>query len=191
MVRTVHVSRVFQVDVESQPEVVEELRRLAARGFEIFGPLDLSPCGAAAKPEPEPEPVQSAFAAVFEQICSRSGLKSSEVAALVGVTNQSVCNWRRGACKCPDARMRLLQALLERCLSSEGGHQLKAEAAGAKQAMKLVRRRQTGGKPKASAKRIASLRKEGRTYSEIAKALGVAPSTVYRHVLAAGLTGQL
>ena len=184
MVRTVHVSRVFQVDVESQPEVVEELRRLAARGFEIFGPLDLSPCGAAAKPEPEPEPVPAA-AEIVGQICKRAHLSGAAVAALVGVAPETLYNWRSGSTHCPEARLQSLQSLLDRCLSlPEASRQLRDEATGAQRAMRLAASRGRGRKcPRISVdqrQEIESLRKQGRSARDIAKAVNVSEASVYR-----------
>lgn len=142
MTTTVHVSRTFRVDTDKNPEVLEELRLLAARGFEVLGPIDLTPVSAPVEPEPEPEPSRPEVAEIIEQICRLAHLKGADVAALIGVTKESVYNWKNGNANCPEKRLESLQHLLERCQSlPEASRRLKDEAAGAKQALKLVSRR--------------------------------------------------
>lgn len=185
MVRTVHVSRVFQVDVDSQPEVVEELRRLAARGFEIFGPLDLSPCGGASpKPEKKPEPTpKPRVHEIIDRICERSELSISSVAALLSVAPETLYNWRKLVTKCPEPRLKAIEQLLSRCLALPKGSQtLRDEAEGAKRVWKIAvkPRKRCRAISAELAERIISLRKSGMKVAEVARQAKVSQNSVYK-----------
>jgi predicted transcriptional regulator len=179
MVRTVYVSRVFRVDVESQPEVVEELRRLAARGFDVLGPIDLSPVAAAA-PEPEPEPTPRPREVIDE--LKRLGLGTSGVAALVGVSAGAISNWKSGRHNCDQSRLGCLERLLERAKSGNLDG-LKAEARGARRAVRLAsgKRRRIYAVSESQRATMVDLRSRGSSVSQIAEATGLSQSCVRRN----------
>lgn len=190
MTTTVHVSRTFSVD-PSNPQVLEELRLLAARGFEVLGPLDLTPVKAVAvEPEPKPEPAdpRERVAEILEELKARSNMKGSLVAAMLGVDPSAVYGWRAGSREIPPARLDQLEKLLQRSRSlPEGSTTLSDEATGAAAAAKqflLAGKR----RPKVAVNRlsddkrleVAVLREGGATLAEIARKAGVSLSTVHR-----------
>jgi predicted transcriptional regulator len=178
MVRTVYVSRVFRVDVESQPEVVEELRRLAARGFDVLGPIDLSPVAGAAAAEPEPTPRPRE---VIDEL-KRLGLGTSGVAALVGVSAGAISNWKSGRHNCDQSRLGCLERLLERAKSGNLDG-LKAEARGARRAVRLAsgKRRRIYAVSESQRATMVDLRRRGSSVSQIAEATGLSQSCVRRN----------
>lgn len=196
MTTTVHVSRTFKVDTHRNPEVLEELRLLAARGFEVLGPIDLTPVSPPAKAKPEP--LKSRVAEMFNELADVQGLGAYRVGALMGVTAGSVYNWRRGRMKISAGRLSQLERLLKRSRGLPAGSTtLFDEAQGAIAARRRLARpkpepglpRGKRGRPVSDETRleIAVMRKQGFSVNEIKKSLGVGTSTVYLALKALGV----
>lgn len=185
MTTTVHVSKTFTVNPNDQ-QVLEELRLLAARGFEVLGPLDLTPAKAVAV-EPKTHPRNRASEIIHE--LHAGGLRLYETAALMGVTSSCVAVWKstnarywpKGASA---SRVKELEALLKRSRSlPEGSTALHDEAKGASAAQKRLRAAGRGkGKPLSDEQRLgmAVMKESGSKVTEISKAFGVNRRTVHR-----------
>jgi hypothetical protein len=180
MTTTVHVSRTFRVDTDKNPEVLEDLRLLAARGFEVFGPLDLTPVSASAPPEPEPEPKKNRVVEILAELKERSGLGLESVAVLLGITGPTVWGWKVARRPAPPERFADLERLLKRSRSLPAGStSLRDEARGARKQRRL-QASQRVSLTEDQRLAIGMMREGGATVKSIAGAFGIGTERVYK-----------
>jgi hypothetical protein len=173
----VHVSRVFRVDARSNPEVLEEIARLAKRGFTVLGPIQLEPV------EALPESEKPAWEIVLElrkELKATAGLATEDIAALVGVKTSCVYQWSsRSAWPCPQARIGELRQLLERAKSlPEGSKALQDEARGARLATASLPKKRSPPLSDEQRLAIGILREQGLSIAKIASTVGRDPRSV-------------
>jgi len=177
----VHVSRVFRVDARSNPEVLEEIARLAKRGFTVLGPIQLEPVEAVTVPLPEPEkPAWEIVLELRKELKAAAGLATEDIAALVGVTTSCIYQWSsRSAWPCPQARIDELRQLLERAKSlPEGSKALQDEARGARLATASLPKKRSPPLSDEQKLAIGILREQGLSIAKIASTVGRDPRSV-------------
>ena len=178
MTTTVHVSRTFTVN-RNDTQVLEELRLLAARGFAVLGPLDLTPV---ADVVVEAEPEKNRVAEICDELSAGRGLGAYKVAALIGVTSSTIYNWTKSRTAIPANRLDQLEQLLKRSRALPAGSTTLYDEA----SVAIAARRRVAAKPRAkplsdeTRLEIAVLREQGLSIREIKKSLGVGAGAVYR-----------
>jgi|694.fasta_scaffold84482_4 hypothetical protein len=193
MTTTIHVSRTFHVDPVKNPQVLDELRLLAARGFEVLGPLDLTPVA-----DVESSVLASQrrrrerFAEVIAELRDAHGLKVVEVARLIGATEWAVYSWLKAESaiarqvRAPkESSIKEAESLLARARKlPKGSTVLRDEARGVRTELKRRGRRPLLLDDQKLA--IGVMAEAGSSLRVIAKAFSVSVATVSRVIAELG-----
>lgn len=194
MQTTVLVSRKFSFDPATQPELLEELRSLRSRGFDVYGNVDLDGDGdgddrrqdeAVGSLQPVAAVTRSPIVSELDELASL-GLGYTDIARLIGVCVESVRIWRDGGL--PAARNAdEVRSLLKRARKlPKGSTRLRDESRGIKAA---TERHKQAAKSRGETVlaltddqilEVAMLRESGEKIEAIAEKFGVSAPTVSR-----------
>lgn len=190
MQATVLVSRSFVFDPKAQPELLDELRALRERGFDVYGNVDLDGqreepiVGALTKVS---SVTRSPVVAELDELASL-GLSLCDIARLSGTSREQVRRWKRGFVPSVRYAAELHQLLARARKLPKGSTRLRDESRGIAAAAARSRKlEKSDGKQTLSLTddqilEVAVLRENGETIDSIAARFGVCAGTVSRAI---------